>query len=277
MENTNIQPSIAERQKSPPRKSLKWLFRLLFLFIAVFILFYFIMSAMATLRWVKNFNKEYTFEAPDSDPLDPRLFSDSAFISLQKQLSFSQARLDMAHPDSIGLSINLANSTMNLEIEGVTVHTTHIISYRVSRSIYGLDHYALARMLSEPLLISESSATIPKEPIMVKKAPKDTIEATLPDIMPDTSTVVPVFFRLSFKNDFQLLVLQEETIMSMQMRKRFVFLCRIRFANAWKAIKDVIRFRVPTYSPEIRIIIPSSDARIIYRALPENGMAALMV
>jgi hypothetical protein len=42
-------------------------------------------------------------------------------------------------------------------------------------------------------------------------------------------------------------------------------------------LKKVFLFKVPEYHPFIKIRIPASDARIIYRALPLQGQTGLYI
>ena len=57
------------------------------------------------------------------------------------------------------------------------------------------DENLLLTMLSTPFTIENSIATIKKEPVMIKMAPKDTSEYK-PDIIPDTSLTEPVNYIL---------------------------------------------------------------------------------
>ena len=52
---------------------------------------------------------------------DQQILIDSEYLKLLKEKSFLQSRIVMAETDSIYLTINLADSTANLEISGVVV------------------------------------------------------------------------------------------------------------------------------------------------------------
>ncbi len=255
----------------------KWIYVSVAIVFASFLIYYFLLSALASLRWVENANQVYASNISSKTPADPSLFFDSAFISMQKQISNIKAKLKMAEDDSIGLSINLADSSANLEITGVRVHTARINSFKVSRAIRGMEHQALANLLSQPFIISESVSTIAKEPILVKKAPRDSIEAAQTDIIPDSSTIVPVFYSLNFSNGIRLVVLQDIDQSNTGSLNRFWFLLKYRYAQTTNALKDVIRFRVPAYFPTIRITISEADAKIIYRALPVKGNVVIFL
>ena len=58
--------------------------------------------------------------------LNKKIFSDSTYLKLLKEKAFLQSRIVMAETDSIYLTLNLADSTANLEISGVVVHHAKI-------------------------------------------------------------------------------------------------------------------------------------------------------
>ena len=115
----------------------------------------------------------------------------------------------MAQTDSIYLTINLADSSMNLEISGVVVHSAKMRSFKASRYSHNGNENIVYSMLSTPLTIASDLATIRKEPVMIKMAPKDTSEYK-PDIMPDTSITEPVNYILEMTNGTRIYVYQEE-------------------------------------------------------------------
>ena len=48
-----------------------------------------------------------------------------------------------------------------------------------------------------------------------------------------------------------------------------------RIKDTWNALKRVAVAKVPEYHPFIKIRLPRTDAKIIYRALPKNGQIAV--
>ncbi|MBE0661450.1 MAG: hypothetical protein IH597_03195 [Bacteroidales bacterium] len=244
---------------------------LLFIVMAIFI-FYLTLAVYASSRWVRETNNE--FAAKEGAAADPELHTDEAFIALQKEIAFKKARLKMAATDSIGLSINLPDSLLLLEVSGVTVASVKINKQKLSRSFRGIEHTALAGLLSNALLTTNSTSTIVKEPIIEKMAPRDTLEANLPEKTVDTTKNEPVFFELALEKGIRLFVLQEETT-ALDRTNRFNFMLKRSMAKAARNLKSIFRFELPDYHPEILLIIPASDARAIYRALPEKGRVAI--
>ena len=57
----------------------------------------------------------------------------------------------------------------------------------------------------------------------------------------------------------------------------FKFDLNDRLRQTWEALKRVAVFKVPEYHPFIKIRLPRSDAKIIYRAIPKNGQISVFI
>jgi hypothetical protein len=165
---------------------------------------------------------------------------------------------------------------MNLEISGVVVHKARISSFEASRILTNGNENIIYSMLSTPLTISSDLATIKKEPVMMKMAPKDTSEYK-PDIMPDTSITEPVNYIFEMTNGTRIFVYQEENEKRADKISLLKFDLHDRLHQTWKAVKRVAVLKVPEYHPFIKIRLPRSDAKIIYRAIPKNGQISLFI
>ena len=89
------------------------------------------MSPVRKLAAIKN---EFGVKPTENSVIDERIFSDSAYLMLLKEKAFLQSRITMAETDSIYLTINLTDSTANIEISGVVVHKA-----KMSQCIYQQD------------------------------------------------------------------------------------------------------------------------------------------
>jgi hypothetical protein len=71
----------------------------------------------------------------------------------------------------------------------------------------------------------------------------------------------------------------QETVDSLKSDKRalFYFDLNDRLKTTWRSIKSVATFKVPEYNPFIRIRLPKSDAKILYRAIPRHGQIAVYI
>ncbi|MFZ2338774.1 MAG: hypothetical protein WAW07_03500 [Bacteroidales bacterium] len=244
------------------------------LIIAVILGFFTIMSLMAPGKKLEDIRQKYGPEESSENKIDERLYRDSSYMALLKEKSYLQARTSMAETDSVYMTLNLSDSTANLEISGVTVHSVRINSYRVSGIIRRTDEFAISSMLSLPMNIVSDLSTIKKEPLMIKMAPKDTSEFK-PDIIPDTSDYEPVSYILEMDNGIRIYVYQTTDTLKSDGRQLFFFDLRDRFRTTWSYMKSIAMLRVPEYHPFIKIRLPKADAKILYRAVPRRGQIAV--
>jgi cytoskeletal protein RodZ len=257
------------------RKANRWLVVGVMSLIMIFLPYYLVMNIIATKHWIREFNMKYEKETADKKPTDTSLNKDSAFISLQREISFIKARTALTSAEPIGLIVNVIDSTAKLVIKGVTVHSTLIKEIDICQALFAIEPYHLTAELSNPLQIKHSRATIEKEPIIVKNAPSDTSEVENTGNLPDTSNTTPVFFELTFHNGFRLIVLEEDSGETIYKRayRRFFYIPAL--AAVRRNVVSIMKFKIPEYTPEIRISMPGDEARAIYRAIPEEGFVAL--
>jgi hypothetical protein len=265
MENTK--PDISPFRKKP--------FLILAPVLLLLLIYYAIMAMRAPAHKLSEIKNEYSSLTEKKD-LDKKMLTDSAYLSLIKERAFLQSRIIMAGTDSIYLTINLADSTMNLEISGVVVHSTKMKSYTASRILTRGNENIITAMLATPLTIESDLSTIKKEPVMIKMAPKDTSEYK-PDIMPDTSITEPVNYILYMTNGIRIYVYQSENEKKEDRKMAFRFDLKDRMDQTWDALRKVAVLKVPDYHPFIKIKVPRADAKIMYRAIPKKGQIAIFL
>jgi hypothetical protein len=253
------------------RKSLYIAVSLVFLFM----IFYTIMALLSPSKKTAEIKHEFAFQQPEKLKTDERIFQDSAFISINREKSFYQARVIMAESDSICLALNLHDSTATLEINGVAVHKAKLSEINISKVLRDADDYSVTAMMATPFTIENDYSTIRKEPVMIKMAPKDTSEYK-PDILPDTTRAEAVNYMFEMNNSIRLYVYQNDDIHDGGY-KVFRFDMDDRLRNIGDNLKSMIRMKVPEYHPAIKIVMQKSDVRIIYRALPKHGQIALFI
>jgi hypothetical protein len=242
-------------------------------FFILIALYYTIMAVISPAVRIKAINKEFGYVPAENTTVDERVFSDSAFVGLNRDMAFNKARITMAETDSICLSLNLSDSTAILEINGVEVHRAKLSYIRISKVLTKADEYALSSLLSVPFTIREDFSTIKKEPLMIKIAPKDTSEYK-PDILPDTSRIEAVNYMMEMENGFRLYVYQQNDEEGGGLKKYF-FDVNDRFKNIAAIFGKIMVFKVPEYHPSIKLKMDRADAKIIYRALPRHGQIAI--
>lgn len=242
--------------------------------IIVFLVYYSIMSMMAPGRKLNELREKYAIKQENGNPPDEKIFKDSAFVSLMKEKAFLQSRIKMAETDSIYLTLNIADSTANLEICGVTVFSVKMLQVSTSSILSKGHDYIISSILSVPLNIVNDYSSFRKEPLMIKMAPKDTSEYK-PDIIPDTTDYEPVNFILEVDNGIRIIVYQDENMTPSDRHYHFMFDLNDRLKYTWSSLKSVAKFKVPEYHPFIKIRLPKADAKIIYRAIPRKGQIAV--
>jgi hypothetical protein len=251
-------------------------FIVLTIVISLFLIYYTIMNMMGPARKLKEWKKEELAVKSDNPKSQESLFSDSTYLVLLRNKAWLQSRTLMAKTDSIYLTINLNDSTIDIGISGVDVHQTKINRYNISSIFLTGDEYTIISELSVPMNIVKSRATIKKEPVMIKMAPKDTSEYQ-PDIIPDTSLTKPVNFILNMSDGIRIYIYQDDYAKAGDRITQFLFDIRERMRDSWIALKSVALLKVPEYHPFIKLHINRDDAKIIYRAIPENGQIAVFL
>jgi hypothetical protein len=243
-------------------------------FLLVFLGYYSITSVLGPGKKLNEIKARYGSQQGSENITDERFYTDSAYINLLKEKVFLQSRISMAETDSIYMTLNIADSTANLEISGVAVHSARINDLKISRILRSGNDYVIPAMLASPMTIASDFATIKKEPLMIKMAPKDTSEFK-PDIIPDTSDFEPVNYILEMDNGIRIFVYQNTDTIRADKNKLFFFDLNDRLKNTWSSLKCVARFRVPEYHPYIKMRLPKADAKILYRAIPRHGQIAV--
>ncbi len=263
-----------ETKDSKKRHFGKISFIVLISILSVFIIYFSIMSMLAPGRKMEEIKKEFGVKVNDKNGVDRQVVNDSSYLKFLKEKAFLQSMILMAESDSIYLTINMEDSTANIEISGVIVHKSKMRSFKSSKILRTDNDNAILSMLSTPFTILHAYATIKKDPVMIKMAPKDTSEYK-PDVMPDTSITEPVNYILEMDRGIRIYVYQEENMKFRDRINQLSFDLQDRLRDTWSALKRVAVFKIPEYHPSIKIRLPRTDAKIIYRAIPKNGQIAV--
>jgi len=174
----------------------------------------------------------------------------------------------------VGLLINVRDSVIQLLIKGLPVRTVKIDEYDVSPFFHSANQEAIYKMLSTPLTVTGMQATFMKDPVSVKIAPRDTSQVVESE-KPDTTDFEAVFFTLDTDRNIRFYFEQQEDTIGADRRARFFFDLKDRMRNASVTMRAVARMKIPPYVPYIKIWLPKAEAKIIYRAIPREGMIVL--
>jgi hypothetical protein len=77
------------------------------------------------------------------------------------------------------------------------------------------------------------------------------------------------------KGGLRIYVYQKENIKINDRISQFKFDLNDKLRDTWSALKRVATMKVPEYHPFIKIKLPRTDAKIIYRSIPKNGQIAV--
>jgi hypothetical protein len=238
------------------------------------VIFYLVRSVSAVNHTVRAFDEAYfnSLEQKESDTINQ--CSIPGYIDLLRHKAFLGAQVKMADSDSIGLIINMRDSSIQLLIKGVTIRSVRISEFEVSPFFQRVNQEAVYSMLAKPLVITGMSATFRKDPVNIKIAPKDTSQAVT-DAKPDTTDFEAVFFTLETDRNIRFFFGQREDTIAADGRARFFFNLKEKYSDAKATMKAVATFEIPPYTPYIKIWLPKAEAKIVYRAIPREGMIVL--
>jgi hypothetical protein len=240
----------------------------------VFIVLYLAKSVLVVNQAVRTFDNAYfaSLEQKEGDTIDH--CSIPGYIDLIREKAFLGSQVKLAEADSIGLIINIRDSVIQLMIKGLPIRNVKIGEYDISPFFQRANQEAIYSMLSSPMKITGMQATFKKDPVNVKIAPKDTSMAVV-DAKPDTTDFEAVFFTLNTDQNVRFFFEQQEDTVGADRRARFFFDLKDRSKNAKATMKAVAKFNVLPYIPYIKIWIPKAEAKIVYRAIPREGLIVL--
>jgi len=205
------------------------------------------------------------------------IYNHSEFTGLVKQRAYKEALLKASSNDSIQLAINLLDSTVCLYIKGVRIHTAQVKSFNIDHLFHSMTNLQLANVFSGPLNVTSEYATIVKEPIVVREAPKDTLEAASNTWKPDTLIQSPAFLILTSEYDLAIIFEQEANPSFYDNWAQIKFYNKLWFNDISSSLLRFASFKRQNYRPTIKIKVPVDDLRTIYRALPQHANVILCI
>jgi hypothetical protein len=174
------------------------------------------------------------------------------------------------------MTIDITDSLLTLEIKGVVLYTCKLQKFDFNVNIKDLKkHPNLPEWLETPFRLAWEKSSIPKVPLKIIQAPKDSIEAqyVISKIL-NSEELEDIQYSLHFDRNFRIDIsqFQMETISEKQYSNLFLDDKSIDILGRVFSPKNI-----PSPSEELRmaVYLPQSDARTIYRALPKHASLAV--
>ncbi|MBP6872980.1 MAG: hypothetical protein KBC43_13300 [Bacteroidales bacterium] len=198
-----------------------------------------------------------------------------AIIRKENERAYLKNKLSLAEKDSIYMVLNLQDSALILEIKGIPVKKARLIDYEISNRFALINHENLLPWISSPFLLERDLSTIPKEPIIVKQAPKDTIEAAKMNTKPAPPDSTNVFFTLYFDRNLELEIEQADPPEKGLSEKVETYL-NLKKNESTRSVFQILSKPRQTDQPmKIKLVISEIEARAIYRAIPAQSRLIL--
>ncbi len=187
-------------------------------------------------------------------------------FELLKEKAFLEAQIELSNSDSISMAIDLSDSTAVLQIKGVSIYTAKITNFTYSNLLNDISVPVYYKIFKEPLAIHEQFSTVAKEPIVIKIAPKDTIEAAKAEVIPDSVVNQSAVLKFFISEDILVVITNHE-------EEGSIFYQKLNWS--YQFLKQLVEFKKVVYQPTIKLIIPNDDIVVIYRALPWKAKIAI--
>jgi len=245
-------------------------------YIVLIIVFFFLgiaaIYAYLSVSAVREQMKVVIDRAAESPAVNSSLFKEL------KQKAWLESRLKMASLDSVGLSIDLEQRVIQLELKGVVVMSSKIRDCSVSGFFKKIDGNVYFETFGKPLAIKEFKSSISKNRFKIVEAPKDTIEAQK---AADAAALKEkeakknetVYWTVKLDKGFDLDIQGIDSIAEAQKKYEFGkgFEFERDLKNIANSFQHILKFSKPTYTPEILISIPENEAKAILMALPKTN------
>ena len=259
--------------KTKPSWKMKWKIALVSLS-GIILFVWFILISIAPLTKMREFKNLVSADSLFIERFDSIYYRPEMSILLIEK-TYKEALLKLSESDSIQLVINFADSTVNLSIKGVMIHQTKVNYLDKGKLLTKIPLIQEIKIFSQPLRVKSQFATIVKEPVVVRHAPKDTIEAALNAWQPDSLIEKPAFVAFSVEHNIRVILEQDNNKRFRDKWQKFNFQSRLFCKKTITSFVHFIKFKKQDYQPTIIIKMPADDLRAIYRALPTNSLIVL--
>ena len=138
----------------------------------------------------------------------------------------------------------------------------------VSNRFALIPHENLLPWISEPFTLERNLSTIPKSPIIIKQAPKDTIEAAKTSSAPRPPDTTGVFYTFYFDRNLLIEVEQSNPPEADVMERVKAYRSTKRKESNLSVIQMLKKPEQTDQPMTIKLVLSDVDARAIFRAVP---------
>jgi hypothetical protein len=192
----------------------------------------------------------------------------SKLFELRKTESYIESKMSLVNEDSMYLVLDLVKNVADLELKGVSLHECKVMDSHVSNLIKNQSAEVLLNWSGKPFQMLHDDATIPKVSWIIKYAPKDSIEASQAEELPEPPKRGDVYFVMDFDRNLRLIIQQADKPDKEGRKSISALKWKFRKQEIMKSLNALIRFKRETAKPTIDILLSKADATILYRALP---------
>lgn len=189
--------------------------------------------------------------------------------------AFWKSRVELSGRGAPYLVLDLVDSLAVLEVRGVAVRRCRIQAIEKSALVdRRLERREFRERLARPFGIIEELATLPKEPIRIEEAPKDTLEAQQLGPRKLIPEAPDLFYILRIDGGLTLDLRQAEPPAESAKALEDSLRWEARRTEAWSAFTALAKRKLPPHEPVITLTLAREDIKAIYRALvAEAGLA----
>lgn len=194
------------------------------------------------------------------------------WLSLKTEEAYLKSAIDVAKSDSIYLALDLRDSTLALAIKGVPIRSCKLHNFKVCNGIrYLKSSGLLPYWLEPPFALEQQWASITKIPIQIKKAPKDTSEASESTETPEPVKPHDVHIKLKYNRGLTVHIDQIQSVSIRSLPRKIFYWLRSSAGHLTESISSLIRFQPFKIQLCIFLELSQADAQAVYRAIPQNA------
>lgn len=187
----------------------------------------------------------------------------------KKEVHWMEQQLLLAKTDSLNLGINLADSTVLVQLKGTILLQADILKQIPENFIDSPNYAAYLDFTAVSRIVQEQSTSV-KRPVKKVQAPKN--ENEVKEVKHDTIPEAPIIWQFVLDNKIEVVItgvgLGQDSLLDMNFKNDIVKYNIEKLKKNWLP---------KTYMPTLYIWIDDKDAKAIYRAIPGNGRVVFKI